>query len=103
MFLNQLLRWLRRFSVLERNRGDESIAASRNVDQVPMPFATVSQHPSQCCDMDCQIGGFDVHVRPYPCHELLFADQLARALDQCEEDVECPTADVEKLFDLQKL
>jgi hypothetical protein len=51
--------------------------------------------------MDCQIGGFDVHVRPYPCHELLFADQLSRALDQCEEDVECPAADVEKLVDLQ--
>jgi hypothetical protein len=53
--------------------------------------------------MDGQIGGFDVHVGPYPCHKLLFADQLSRALDQCEEDVKCPTADVEKLVDLQQL
>src|ERR1700721_3095299 len=96
------LLWRRpgRFSFLKRHRGDESITSPRDIDQVPMSFSSIAQNPSQCSNMNCEIGRLDVNVRPHPGHKFLFADQLARTFDQCEEDVERPTTDIEKFIDL---
>jgi hypothetical protein len=82
---------------LRHNRGDEPITSSGNVDQIAIAVASVAQNTSQRCDMDRKIGRFDKHFRPHPSHEFLLVEQLAMAFDQCDQDIERPAAESERL------
>src|SRR5262249_41482056 len=53
------------------DRGDEAIAAPRDIDNEPVAIASVTQHTAQCRNMDGEVGRLDKQVRPNPSHQLL--------------------------------
>jgi hypothetical protein len=75
-----------------RDRGDEAIAAPHDVDDITLAGLPVAEHLAQRRDMDAQIGLVHERVRPGTRQEFPFADGLARALDQADQDVERPAA-----------
>jgi hypothetical protein len=48
------------------DRGDEAIAAPRDIDNEPAPIASVTQRTAQCRNMDGEVGRLDKQVRPNP-------------------------------------
>src|SRR5262249_6845478 len=73
------------------NRGDEAVATPGDVDDEPMPVATIAQRATQCGHVDRQVGRFDKYIWPNPGHQVLLADQLTTAFKQSNQDLKSPT------------
>src|SRR5215469_12371006 len=72
------------------DRGDESVAASGDVDDEPMPVAAIAQRATQCGHVDRQVGRLDKDIWPNPSHQVLLADQLTAAFQQSNQDLQSP-------------
>src|SRR3954447_13327707 len=64
------------------DRGDETVSASRDVDDETVPILTVSQRATQRRHMNRQVGGLNENVGPNASHQILLTDQLAVAFEQ---------------------
>src|ERR1700687_5275135 len=93
----------RRLRVLhDCDRCNEAVATPRNVDDVAVSFTPIAERAAQCRDVNRKVGGANERVRPDPCDELLFADQLSRAFEQRDEDIESATAEMDRLLCLHE-
>ncbi len=88
----------RHLVLYDGHRRDEPITPSRNINQVAIPVAAIAEHPPHGSDMNRKVGRLDEHFRPHPRHQLLLADQLAPALDQCNQDIERTATETQRLF-----
>src|SRR5260370_41759238 len=66
--------------------------------KVGLPVAPSGAPPPHGSDMNRKVGRLDEHFRPHPRHQLLLADQLAPALDQCNQDIERTATETQRLF-----
>src|ERR1700681_925651 len=85
---HQVLFWLG-----EVDRCHEAIAAPRNIGKVSTTWLAVAQRPSKRRDMDLEVALLDDRVGPHARHELVLGNQLARALDQCCQDLQGTAAE----------
>src|SRR5215467_3778301 len=60
----------------------KTIAAPGDIDDEPIPVASVAQRAAQCRNMDREVGRLDEYVRPNASHQLLPGDQFARSFEQ---------------------
>ena len=83
----------------------KAIAAPGDIDDEPIPIASVAQRAAQCGNMDREVGRLDKHVRPNPSHQLLLGDQLASSFKQDNEDMHGATAERHRFvaFEQKKL
>src|SRR4051812_29975111 len=64
------------------DRGDKTVAASRDVDDETVPILTVSQGATQRRHMNRQVGGLNENVGPNASHQILLTDQLSVPFEQ---------------------
>src|SRR5262249_4236946 len=62
----------------------------------------IAEHPAQGCDVDAQIGLFDMDVRPDQIHQIVLADHLSASLDQCDQDLHGAAAEVQRTVALEE-
>jgi hypothetical protein len=87
------------WAVRERDRRDEAVAASGNIDQIPVAAA---QRPAQRADLKFEIALLDKGVRPDAGHQLVLADHLARVLDQGDQNIQGAAAETNGLVALEQ-
>src|SRR5712671_2365032 len=85
----------------EVNRRHEAIAASANSGQVSPAWLAIAQDPSKRRDMDFEIAFFDHRIGPNAGHELALCDQLARTLDQRDQNLQSPAAETNPCLTFQ--
>ena len=78
------------------DRGDEYIAAPRDIDNEPIPITSVTQRAAQCRNMDGQVGRLDKYVRPNPSHQFLLTDHLTWMLKQNNQDFQSTTSEAHR-------
>ena len=78
------------------HRGDEAIAATRDVDDVSRHVARVAERTTQRRDVDAQVALLDVGLRPGAGEQVVLADQLSGAPDQGRENGQGTAADADR-------
>ncbi len=83
-----------------RDLGDKTIAATWDVDYVPVAALTLTQHVPKRGHVDFQISFLNENVRPYPRDQIFFADNLTCAFNQARQDLKCASTDPDRLIGL---
>jgi hypothetical protein len=80
------------------DRGDEPVAASRNIDQITIALKSIAKDSAQRSNVYSQIARFDEHTGPYASHELFFGYELTMTFDKRNEDLKGTTAEAHGPF-----
>jgi hypothetical protein len=70
------------------HRCDKGISAPRHICDVTGASGSVPKRFAQGGEVDPEIGLLHYDVRPHPGHELAAANDLPRAFDKCDQEVE---------------
>jgi hypothetical protein len=70
----------------------ECIAPSRHIQDIATIGFMVPQGATQGRNVDPEVGLFDHGVGPYRRNQVAFVDYVSGAVDQCQQNIECPTA-----------
>ncbi|MEY9504601.1 hypothetical protein ABIE87_004159 [Bradyrhizobium diazoefficiens] len=79
-----------------KQRGGETIAASGDVDDVAGTFAGIAQRLAQRRDVEAQAAFVDRHAGPDALDQLALVNDLAGALGEKNQNVECAAAKVKR-------
>ncbi len=84
---------------------NKAIALARGGSDVAPAAAPIPQRPPQRADLEFEVALLDKGVPPRAGHQFVFANQLARTLDQSDEEIERATAEANRLvaFEQQAL
>jgi len=85
-----------------RNRRHETIATFRDSGYVAGAGPTITERLPQRSDLCPEIALVDDGVGPGARNQLVLADELTRAVDQGDQDVERATADTKRLVGLKQ-
>jgi hypothetical protein len=69
------------------NRGEKAITLARRCRDVPPAAASIAQRPPQGADLEFEIPLLDKGALPHPGDQLVFPDQLPRALHQSGQNI----------------
>ncbi len=78
------------------DRGNETVAALGQVDDVALAVLAVTQGPAQGSDMHPQVDVLDHRVRPDPGDQFVLADHFASVFEQHLENVQRPPAHAQR-------
>src|SRR5712664_2219380 len=79
-----------------RDRRHETIALPRECGQIPGSGLTIAKCLAKGGDMDAEATLVDRDTRPDPRHQIVLADNLARLLDQNDQDIERAAANMKR-------
>jgi hypothetical protein len=73
------------------DRANELVSPPGDIDDEPIPVASITQRAPQCRNMDGQIGRLDKDIGPNAIHQFLLADQLTWSFKQRDQDFQSAT------------
>jgi len=82
----------------DTDRGDKAITLAGRRRDVPPAAASIAQRPAQGADLEFEVTLLDKSAPPHPGHQLVFADQLPRALDQSGQNIERAAAHTHRVI-----
>ena len=84
------------------DRCDKAVAAPRNVGDVALAALAIAERAPQSGNVDLEIALFHEDVGPDAVEQLLLAQNLAGPFEQSDEDITCPTAEMNRLVAVQQ-